>query len=116
MLLLPLQQYLRARSITCSGMQDLLFSHMSAVSLLQHSLRYLGGPYVFQQGCSSDSALLMQVALPRKGDRMRTEEEDDDVMDDDEAADASEEGAFVSAIFFPQLQFTASVKRPAWRL
>ena len=35
------------------------------------------------QGCNSDSALLMQVALLRKRDRMRTVEEEDDVMADE---------------------------------
>lgn len=37
----------------------------------------------------------MQVALPRKGDRVRTEEEDED-MDEEDEEDEAEEGAHAS--------------------
>ena len=77
-------------------MQGLRLPYMSADSSLQH-----WGASANVRCCSGynyGSALQIQVALPRKGDRMRTEEEEEeDVMDDDEAADAAEEGASVSA-------------------
>ena len=49
-------------------------------------------------GQNDKAPTLVQVALPRKGDRMRTEEEEDDDMDEDEADDAAEEGVLAASI------------------
>ena len=88
MLLAPLQNLL-GHGIAAMPPQKLA-TVLRATAILGHSALGLC------RGWKLGPILLVQVALPRKGDRIHTEEEDD-AMDDDGAADDAEEGGSITA-------------------